>query len=274
MISVHDETKSFYVSETKTGVFAVFPDECGASHFLCSMIDRMVNFNESEKLPYHNSLHALRVVRTLLNAMQDNVFEDQHFMLDDSGIYNVKVNILLAAIFHDFNHTGSSDVDLSCQYERPNNINNALLGLREYAGSFPIAEMFINATGYPYGNIPFHYITSRSFDDIFDFGIGLIRDCDRINFLEHEWIDTWIFNGISLEMGQWKWHNDEEIYQNFSGWIEKETWFTHWGQKQYNANFVELENGETRVSTQFRDIMKKRNDLNINGNKFKFTGNV
>jgi hypothetical protein len=116
-------------------------------------------YNKSNKLPYHNLGHALQVMYAV-----EKIFWTIHSK-SDANLIKCR-NMLIAALFHDFNHSGGKHSD-------DVNINRAIDGLEEfskYTGSDICVEIYsyIEATQFPYVNV-------LNIDKIY---IDIMRDAD------------------------------------------------------------------------------------------------
>lgn len=134
--------------------------------------------NTSNNLPYHNWYHALCMVEKCIEGA------DYHNLP-----YRSIRHLILAALFHDFDHTGGKSTD-------DININRALKGLQLYEDNFfsditsietlEVKE-FIRATEYPYVMEPI-CIEQK-----------IIRDADLMQCLRPTWKEM-IIDGLRQEM--------------------------------------------------------------------------
>jgi hypothetical protein len=134
--------------------------------------------NESNNAPYHNLNHLLTVTRHCWNAVE----------YDNDG-YDLREELLMAALFHDYNHSMGKfkdDVNVSVAKKQlaifiiNNHIDLKLDKMLE----------IIDATQYPY-IIPTEDLNKYQ---------QIIRDADLCQIYEYDWLKQNIF-GLSQEMG-------------------------------------------------------------------------
>ena len=182
----------------------------------------VVENNKSINLPYHNLNHTLTMLR-YFDEVKQNFKEITH------------IDIQLAILFHDFNHSGGKLTDAE-------NIDLALAGLREFLNVsedyyFERISEIIRATQYPYLDI------SCTQEQL------LIRDLDLIGLFEPNVIQQNIL-GLSKElniplneflpnqinfMKNIKFNNYyfiENYYPKMKGLIEKMEYFNNLIQKE------------------------------------------
>lgn len=142
----------------------------------------IVKTNKSNLAPYHNLNHMLTVVKHCYRAM------DYMSMLDDEDDY-VEV-FLLAALFHDYNHSMGRRDDAY-------NISEAKKGLEQFINThadgltyyLSFMNSVIDATQYPY------IIKGEDLNPY----QAIIRDADLMQIAEPDWI-TQVILGLSAEM--------------------------------------------------------------------------
>lgn len=142
---------------------------------LIKVLRFVIKNNKSIRLPYHNLNHALTMLR-YFNEVKNDFSEE------------TQLNIQIAILFHDFNHSGGKLSDTE-------NIELALRGLRDYTRegylredfSYKKIEEIIRATQYPYLDIK---CTQEQL---------LIRDLDLMGFFEPNIIQQNVL-GLSQEM--------------------------------------------------------------------------
>lgn len=135
--------------------------------------------NKANSAPYHNLNHALTIVKYASEGAESEGLSERETR-----------NLLLAAMFHDFNHSaGKSKDDV--------NVENAKKGLREFVESEAIEgvdlyemEKLIDATEYPYQIKSGDLTLSQK----------ILRDADLMQIFEDNWIHQNIL-GIALELG-------------------------------------------------------------------------
>jgi HD domain len=130
--------------------------------------------------PYHNLRHMLHVTWLCYKAVEFY----RHEMSRRDGR-----SLLIAALFHDFDHPGHSGPEVSDQL----NIEVAIAGLRRHLlpidrDAFPEIERLIEATEYPYTR------PARSLD----LAAKIIRDADLAQALSPAWIQQVVI-GLAAE---------------------------------------------------------------------------
>lgn len=138
----------------------------------------VINNNKANNAPYHNLNHMLTVTRHVYNGIE--------YM----GLTDIKRNeeILITALFHDFNHSMGKEVDAI-------NISYAKEGLSKFLSEnnfdFDIEFMFsiLDATQFPY-ILPASELNTYQL---------LIRDCDLCQGFEYDWVKQCTL-GLSIEM--------------------------------------------------------------------------
>ena len=165
--------------------------------------------NPSNDLPYHNRFHS--------QCMVVNCYDGaQYYNLP----YEATRQLLIAAMFHDFGHTGGKEDDTV-------NIGNALVGyhrLGEVMNAHePIVVDCIRCTQYPFVVTPFT-IEHR-----------IIRDADLMQFRFPNWEKVY-FEDLKKEM-EIRMHqtitDHEMIMGNRKFWADV-MFFTDWGVKMVN----------------------------------------
>ncbi len=181
-----------------------------------------VVFHNAQNLqnPYHNFRHIFHVVWLCYQAClfyRDRI--PPHYMR----------NLLIAAIFHDFNHPGlMGDDDL--------NIARAVRGLRKYILSQDVPhvgqiEWLIKTTEYPY----------KTETSSLQLESQIIRDADMGQSLAMAWIQQVIF-GLAGEWGK----PPIDILKSQIGFLKNLKFYTDWGQNMFpqseiNAKIKEVE---------------------------------
>lgn len=134
--------------------------------------------NKSNNAPYHNINHLLTVTKYCYNALKH-----MDMLSDDKS-----EDLLLAALFHDFNHSMGKEKD-------DVNIKEAKKGLKKFINDenldldLDFMDEIINATQYPY------VIESKDLN-IYQ---SIIRDADMCQIFEYDWLRQNIF-GLSTEL--------------------------------------------------------------------------
>jgi hypothetical protein len=177
--------------------------------YLSKAFKYIVENNDSNYAPYHNINHLLTVTK-----------------------YDVK-NMLIAAIFHDFNHSAGKKKDAA-------NIADAKAGIKEFVEKEDIKvdidfiDKVLDATEYPYA------IESKDLNEF----QAIIRDADLTQVFESNWIYQNIF-GLSKELnmtpvefmkGQRKFLESVKFNTAYGEYLAKEKW------PQVMKEFEALEN--------------------------------
>jgi 3'5'-cyclic nucleotide phosphodiesterase len=169
-------------------------------------------FNNARNLshPYHNFRHIFHVVWLCHEACE-------YYRRSLSP--RERRNLLIAAMFHDFDHTGmlgNDDV----------NIMLALRGLERHIleedrGHLEAIKDLIKATQFPY----------VSADNEIELGAMIIRDADLSQSLSVAWIQQVIF-GLAQE---WK-KKPLEVLRSQIGFTRGLTYNTHWAQESFDLD--------------------------------------
>jgi hypothetical protein len=143
--------------------------------------NHVVNNNPSNHLPYHNLFHTLCMVRNCYTAAS-------HYNLP----YESVRHLLVAALFHDFAHSGGEygdDVNVKDAVGGFNKFWNIQLRVHSAAAGIDnkLVERIIEVTQYPYVRQPVCIEES------------IIRDCDLLQMLEPEWREH-VIGGLQKEM--------------------------------------------------------------------------
>jgi len=139
----------------------------------------IINNSKSNTAPYHNLNHMLTVTRHVYNAL------DYMFMLEDERVEE----LLLAALFHDYNHSMGKQTDDINVAEAKKGLR-AFLTLEKLEMDIEFMESILDATEYPY-KLHFRRL---------NFYQKLIRDCDLCQAYEYNWLQQCVY-GLSQEMG-------------------------------------------------------------------------
>lgn len=168
----------------------------------------IIEFNEARELGYHNTKHCFTVARLCYNLF---------IMEDDTTIdYNQIRRLLLAAMFHDFNHTGN-DPDSK-------NIENAVAGMRHFlADEFELTlskiESIIRVTEFPFVHKPQNVLER------------IIRDADLLQIFEPDHINVSLY-GLRGELEN-KLQLDipiEEFVEKNKEFVNNVVWYTNSGR--------------------------------------------
>jgi hypothetical protein len=139
--------------------------------------------SKSNDLPYHNFNHLLTVVRYVFDGIE--FYEGTNFELTEQD----GRELLLAALFHDVNHSGGKTSD---EYNVQVAKETVSEFIRENYISVNLSEVckIIDATQYPYVLDP---------EDM-DLKQKIIRDADLMQVFEYNWIQQNMM-GLCSEMG-------------------------------------------------------------------------
>lgn len=143
---------------------------------MMSEYDWILKNNPSNTNPYHNLYHAECVAK---NAYQ---------LCEYYNVRNIK-QVVTAALFHDFGHTGRPNKDSV-------NIENAINGYRQYCieqgnREESIVIELIAATEFPHQTI----ITPNILE------CQILRDADMAQFIYDNWVQQIIFGLFQQELG-------------------------------------------------------------------------
>ena len=135
--------------------------------------------SKSANLPYHNIEHLLGVMTDVLEACHFYFFS-----------FTETRTLLIAALFHDYNHTGVMGDDVI-------NIKIAIDGITEHILEsdkiwLPDIISYISATQFPHSSIE---------DTEENLPQNIIRDADVAYTLKDEWFNL-VTNGLGAEMGK------------------------------------------------------------------------
>lgn len=164
---------------------------------------------EAENLlkPYHNGRHMLHVMWQCYKAC---VFY---------GTFSPREvrNLLIAALFHDFNHAGKAGPDSV-------NIENAISALAEYITIEDFDELsniqeIIRATEFPY----------KASSDELDLAKQIIRDADLSQVLDPVWLQQVIL-GLAAEWGK----TPREVLKMQRSFLEGLRFGTSWAQSEFS----------------------------------------
>ncbi|MEK7641735.1 MAG: hypothetical protein AAB365_01955 [Patescibacteria group bacterium] len=177
-------------------------------------------FNNAQNLnhPYHNFRHMFHVVWLCYQAC---IFYKKELSPRQMR------NLLLAAMFHDFDHSGMTGGD-------DLNVLRALRGLEKYIQTEDRAHLtdisqLIRATEYP------HIVHSRSPG----LSSQIIRDADLSQGFSVAWIQQVIF-GLA---GEWN-QKPIDVLQKQLEFLEKLEYHTTWAQQFFSLEDVESKKAE------------------------------
>lgn len=202
----------------------------------------LTEVSNSNSLPYHNIKHTLDVFKNCYNL---SFYEE----IDEKST----IELCLAALFHDFNHSGGQLIDHQ-------NIINALLALDGFfithqtynaiVDKNKISEI-IKATQYP-------YVIS---DDLLSTEQKIIRDADMLQTFEEDWV-TMIMFGLRKEMKK----NMTEMIKIQIGFLENMKFYTKWAEEKYKSlksrNLTDLQHLQSFYQKEDKfSFLVKANDI-------------
>ncbi|MDO8585002.1 MAG: hypothetical protein Q7R85_02680 [bacterium] len=172
-------------------------------------------FNRAENLcnPYHNFRHMCHVLWLCYNAC----------MFYDTTLTKREVRtLLIAALFHDFDHTGVPGPDAA-------NIERAIAGLKQHlapedAGEFENIAELIKATEFPH--------TSPS--EAVGLSGQILRDADLSQALSVAWIQQVVF-GLATEWGK----TPLEVLKLQGPFHKNLKFSTEWAKAKFPAPIIE-----------------------------------
>jgi len=179
-------------------------------------------FNEAKNIrkPYHNFRHMFHVVWLCYQAIV--------FYGDRISKRNAR-NLLVAALFHDFDHSGKAGNDSE-------NIELAIHGFNKHilAEDRPFQKdisFLIMATQYPHLE-----------DPVFkDFLVQIIRDADLSQALSVAWFQQ-VVVGLATE-----WDKQEiEVLKGQVGFLAKLQFHTRWAREMFPQNSINEKIAETQ----------------------------
>jgi hypothetical protein len=171
----------------------------------------IVDNNISNDAPYHHLNHMLRVMAFCNEGCKYHRIEGKP-----------RLNLLVAAIFHDFNHTqGKEDDSVNVEiakkgimeWYRKNALNHSNINIKK------VLEI-VAATQYPYV-IEKEDLTLEQ---------SIIRDADLMIALDHDWMGT-IIIGLATELGVDSFKKMADGQHKFHSGIEM---CSPWGKEVYN----------------------------------------
>jgi len=167
--------------------------------------------NKSNNNPYHNLNHLLTVMKYChLGAISEKITDEKELR-----------ELLIAAIFHDVNHSGGKKTD-------DINIKNSKKSIKDFVESqevdvdLEVINEILDATQYPY------VIEGKSLNK----RQAIIRDADLMQVFEYNWIHQNIL-GLSTELNmnfldfvqpQRKFLDSVEFNTKWGNEIKKEMW--------------------------------------------------
>jgi hypothetical protein len=177
--------------------------------YLQVIFNHAVNLNN----PYHNFRHMFHVLWLCHEACK--FYADELTKRD-------KRNVLIAAVFHDFDHLGNRSPDQL-------NIDRAVAGLRVHVAKEDLPhlatiEALIQATHYPY------LVPSESLE----LPARIIRDADVGQTLTAAWIQQVIF-GLAAEWGKMP----MELLEMQTPFLSHLQFSTEWARNLFPREYIE-----------------------------------
>lgn len=182
----------------------------------------LIEHNPSNDAPYHSLHHMLRVTYYCNEGCEYHGIDG-----------NRRRNLLVAAMFHDFNHSKGELKD-------PDNIIRAIEGVSNWYASNPMNQTnvdlptvvnIIKATEYVGGSNPYTIPSNN-----LSMEQAIIRDADLMPSLEVDWINTMIV-GPKTELNVDTFLQMAEGQQKFHSGIEM---CSGWGRKKYEEEWSKI----------------------------------
>lgn len=167
-----------------------------------SAFDYFYEHNDGRNNPYHNNTHTFNVVELI-----------KQYCDSEKLSKNMRKSLLIAALFHDFNHSGG-------KFDDDANIKIALKGLIKMfdetrlwgRGNIFILPTFnrviintmIHFTRYPYKDS--HYDKNKKIT-VF---VRALREADILSY-EHDKWEKYVYNGLCKELGSDKTKRSENL---------------------------------------------------------------
>jgi hypothetical protein len=138
-------------------------------------------------------------------------------------------NILVAAMFHDFDHTGKKVDDKI-------NIDLAVAGLYKYVDEsdkecLPQIESLVRSTEYPH----------KDKGEYNSLGHDIIRDVDMAQALNTVWVQQVIF-GLSQELGL----DYKKVFAMQEEYLKNIKFQTEWAKQQFNQEMIDSKIAEAK----------------------------
>lgn len=187
---------------------------------LVEYFQALFHLGKNLNAPYHNFRHCTHVLYLCHEAAR--------FYSATGELSKREVrNMLVAALFHDFNHSGSAGDDA-------NNIEQAISALKEFLlpedkPFFNEIALLITGTQYPY---------ALSEEDL-PFAGWILRDADLMQAFSMAWIQQVIF-GLAAEWGK----SPQEVLAMQPGFLGNIKFLTDWGRGEVPEEAVALKINE------------------------------
>tara|TARA_R110002020_G_scaffold366045_1_gene578153 strand:- start:96 stop:713 length:618 start_codon:yes stop_codon:yes gene_type:complete len=174
------------------------------NQLLSKGVEWVLKNSKSNTLPYHNFNHLLTVVKHCYYA------SIHHGLLVDEAL-----ELLLAALFHDVNHSGGEKPD-SENIEMSKDALRQFLSENDFYVDVEEVCNIINSTQYPYVMETEELSLKQS----------IIRDCDLMQVLEDNWIQQNMI-GLSEELSI----SMEDMINGQTKFLDSVSFITDYGKK-------------------------------------------
>jgi hypothetical protein len=188
---------------------------------LTPFLEYFDQYNASKNLPYHNRYHSFKMV---LNCYEGSYYENIQS-------YGARRGLLVAALFHDFNHTGgrlhdSENIKLAV---------NGLLSAHDFvttehklsSGELYVAKDCIEITQYPFENDPF--VPTQM----------VIRDADLMQAYEEDdsrLLAQYVGLKEEIQISKKQTFSSEEFADGMKSFLDEQVvWYTNWAQEKSKA---------------------------------------
>ena len=175
--------------------------------------------------PYHNFRHSTHILWLCYQASL--------FYKDQLSKREIR-NLLIAALFHDFDHAGKVDVtDIE-------NIENAIKGLEKHVSHEDVGHVgeisnLIRYTEFPHKNSGSEIPLSGQ----------ILRDADLSQVLSNAWMQA-----ILLGLGQERGKTFAEMLKGQVSFLENVTFATEWAQQAFPPEAI------SRKQTEVQELLK------------------
>lgn len=180
----------------------------------------IIKNSTSNDLPYHNFNHLLTVVRYVYDACEFYTFPVTHNLNEKD-----KLEILMAALFHDVNHSGGKETDEVNVYKAKKTFHYFVRTLNIDIDKDEVCKI-IDATQYPYIIEP----KNMSFKQ------QIIRDADLMQVFEYNWIQQNMM-GLCSEMNI----TMDKMIPGQKNFLMNAQFNTSWGVKWKNQLWKDVE---------------------------------
>jgi predicted metal-dependent HD superfamily phosphohydrolase len=166
----------------------------------------VIRHSKSNNAPYHNLHHILCMIKNCYAIAKDEKIND-----------NTIRPILIACLFHDFNHSMGEKTDAE-------NVKDAIAAFKQYSkedeNTNDMIVGMIQATQYPYV-VP---------DSELNAGDQIIRDADLLQWCEENHIQQIVFGLLQNEMKG----DVKENISKYRDFVAGAKFYTDYGQKKYD----------------------------------------